>query len=323
MRACITILSVLFCIVSYSQEIKIIDLKGEWKFTIGGDEKYLDPAYDDTRWETIMVPSPWENEGFANYNGYACYRYSFDGSDLKSTENIVLNLGYIDDVHEAYLNGELLGFKGSFPPNYYTAFNALNEYSIPQNLINPNGKNVIAVKVYDLTNDGGIVKGEDIGLWANPSIKDFMNLEGVWKFTTNYIEGWKELDIDDNDEWDNILVPSLWRSKHIKWGKQINSTAWYRKEFYLSDELKGKNLKILMGKIDDFDFVYLNGRLIGSTKDNLNYGESTSYSTPRIYEIDQSEINQDGLNVIAIKVEDIGGNAGIYEGPVGISSQLD
>ena len=148
-----------------------------------------------------------------------------------------------------------------------------------------------------------------------------MNLEGVWKFRTDYVENWEEL--DDDSEWDNILVPSFWRSKHIKWGRQINSTAWYRKEFYLSEELKGKDLQVFLGKIDDFDFVYLNGKLIGSTKDNRRLGLSTSYREFRIYEISSEDINQDGLNVIAIKVEDIGGDAGIYEGPIGISAQLE
>jgi len=322
MKVYLTILFLMSVYIANAQAIRVIDLRSEWKFTIGGDEKYLDPKYDDSKWETIGVPSPWEDEGFANYNGYACYRYSFDGSELKDMENLVLNLGYIDDVHEAYLNGELLGFKGSFPPDYYTAFNALNEYAIPNSLINTKGENVIAVKVYDLTKDGGIVKGDDIGIWANPSIQNFMNLEGVWKFTTEYIQDWQEPGINDQ-EWDNILVPSFWRSKHIKWGRQIKSNAWYRKEFYLPKELKGKDLKVFLGKIDDFDFAYLNGKRIGSTKDNLPFGESNSYSELRIYEINKNEINQNGLNVIAIKVEDIGGDAGIYEGPIGISLQID
>ena len=179
-------------ILSFSQKVFELDISGQWKFTIGDREEYAAIDYDDENWEYLEVPSPWEAEGFSNYNGYAWYRFTFDGSDLKHTKNLLLNLGYIDDVHEAYLNNELLGFKGSFPPRYYTAYDALNEYHIPSNLINENGKNVIAVRVYDLTLDGGIVKGNDIGIWYQTQTEDFQNLAGVWEFTKKEPYNWSE-----------------------------------------------------------------------------------------------------------------------------------
>lgn len=150
MKNTILLFFILSPIFIFCQKTKVLDLNSKWKFTIGDREEYKNPKYDDSSWESIRVGTPWENEGFANYNGYAWYRYDFDGYDLKGFTNLMISLGYIDDVHEAYFNGTLIGFKGSFPPDFYTAYDAYNEYSIPPSAINYEGKNVIAIKVYDV-----------------------------------------------------------------------------------------------------------------------------------------------------------------------------
>ncbi len=302
-------------LIGQAQKTKILSLEGDWKFTIGDREEYVLVDYDDSDWEEIWVPSPWENEGFANYNGFAWYRYTFDGADLKGFTNLMINLGYIDDVHEAYLNETLIGFKGSFPPNYYTAYDALNEYALPESVINRDGENVIAIKVYDLVKEGGCVKG-NLGIYFDAVIKeDFYSLEGVWKFSTKRSAYWEQVGFRD-DEWGNIVVPSFWRSKHIK---HSNGSGWYRKEFELPENLKDSDLLLFLGKIDDFDYTYMNGKLIGRTKDYKPFGESNSWSEFRIYEIPKELLKQNGKNIIAVQVEDIGIDAGIYEGPIGIS----
>ncbi|MEM7299115.1 MAG: glycoside hydrolase, partial [Bacteroidota bacterium] len=101
MRIYLTILILLPFTLVTAQKKMALSLEGDWKFTIGDREEYMLPDYDDSSWEKIEVPSPWENEGFANYNGYAWYRVTFDGRDLEGFYNLILNLGYIDDVHEA------------------------------------------------------------------------------------------------------------------------------------------------------------------------------------------------------------------------------
>jgi len=59
-----------------------------------------------------------------------------------------------------FFNGVKIGFSGGFPPNYYTAWNAEREYRIPNELLNYNGDNVIAVRIYDKGGEGGIYSGE-------------------------------------------------------------------------------------------------------------------------------------------------------------------
>ena len=41
----------------------VIDLEGNWKFSIGDDSAWASPDYNDQDWEEIKVPSSWENEG--------------------------------------------------------------------------------------------------------------------------------------------------------------------------------------------------------------------------------------------------------------------
>ena len=319
MRYQVTILFILISIGLEAQKTKVFGLDGKWKFTIGDREEYSEPDYDDSSWEKIRVGTPWENEGFENYNGYAWYRYEFDGSELGEFENLILSLGYIDDVHEAYLNGTLIGFKGSFPPNYYTAYDAFNEYALPESAINRKGKNVLGIKVYDLHQDGGIVKGKPAIYIEAEFSENFYSLEGVWKFSTDRDRDWEEVNYDDT-EWENIIVPSHWKSKYIKRSKGF---GWYRKEFKVPQSLRGKDIYLVLGKIDDFDYTYVNGKLIGRTKDFLPFGESQSYNQLRIYKIPKELLKPTGTNVIAVSVEDIGIDAGIYDGPVGLCQRIE
>ena len=120
-------------------------LKGKWQFSIGMNDEWISPKFNDSSWESIKVPSPWEDEGFNGYNGYAYYRKKFNISSTYKDRMLYLNMGYIDDVDEVYFNGNKIGSKGSFPPNYNTAYDAERIYLIPESYINFDGSNLIAV----------------------------------------------------------------------------------------------------------------------------------------------------------------------------------
>jgi hypothetical protein len=64
--------------VAGAQEQRMIeDLRGTWKFQIGDDQRWADPSFNDEKWDNIFAPSPWENEGYPGYDGYAWYRKRF------------------------------------------------------------------------------------------------------------------------------------------------------------------------------------------------------------------------------------------------------
>ncbi len=296
---------------------KVIDLKGRWLFSIGDNKRWADPDYNHRDWETIWVPSKWEDQGFNGYDGYAWYRHTFDGTLLKDQElTYTLILGYIDDVDEVYVNGVKIGSSGSFPPRFHTAYNAKRTYNIPREVIRFNGKNVIAVRVYDSGIEGGIIKG-DVGIFTDEDAKMFaVNLQGLWDFTTEE-RYFISRDVKKRNDrtpapdatWTTINVPGPWEHQGFE---RFDGTAWYRKQFFVPKSLEGEDLVLVMGRIDDYDETYVNGKLVGSTD---------QYNSLRVYHFPPGVLRPGAINLLMIYVADYAGMGGIYEGPVGIMKQ--
>jgi hypothetical protein len=300
--------------------IMVVDLEDHWKFSIGDNKKWAEPNYIDKDWENIDVPAKWEDEGFYGYNGYAWYRKAFDGTSLKNKNGSYnLFLGYIDDVDEVYFNGHKIGASGSFPPRYETAYNALRNYYIPNEYINYLGRNVIAVRVYDAEIEGGIVSGE-IGIFTNKDDAALVvNLRGMWdfklgdrkfghRFSSDYDANEKRTP-PEKGSWIKMAVPSYWENQGYN---DHDGSAWYRKQFIIPKDIQGEDLVLILGKIDDYDQTYFNGKVIGSTN---------QYDKLRIYHISSDMYSAGALNILLVYVDDPQGLGGIYEGPIGIMKQ--
>lgn len=306
----------------YQGELKnIINLNGEWKFSIGERQEWIEYDYNDSDWETIYAPEPWEEQGFHGYNGFATYRKDFSLSQRHEGLMLYLGLGYIDDVDEVYVNGEKVGSSGTFPPHYQTAYNAKRQYYIPDEILRYEGRNIIVVVVYDAQQHGGIVGG-DIGIYTSKyGMKVDLPLQGKWKFHLKDDMEWAAKNYDD-DEWDELFVPGKWEDQQYR---DYNGYAWYRTSFSYKKDM-GELLVLLLGKIDDLDQVYINGKLIGGTG-NLVEGESdrvrvnNEFNAFRGYYIPKGLIKQNETNVIAVRVYDAMGVGGIYEGPIGLITQ--
>lgn len=293
-----------------------IDLIKPWKFSIGDNDQWVSPSYNDQHWEEIKVPSKWENEGFHGYDGYAWYRTHFDGSKLQKGHIHFLMPGVIDDADETYLNGHLVGKSGRFPPKHRTAFTWNRKYQIPREIIKYDGDNVISIRVYDHYGEGGIIGGKP-GIYASPSqVNLLQDLYGKWKFKIRDTRGAEQIEFDDS-RWDEIFVPSRWDNYGYR---SYDGIGWYRKSFKLSFiPNSNKNYYLLLGKIDDFDVTYLNGRQIGITTNKAGPGRtSKAWMALRVYRIPAGLLRKNGENVIAVQVTDANGPAGIYSGPIGI-----
>jgi hypothetical protein len=314
MKKYLVVILTMIAFTIQAQELKRHhNLRGDWKFSIGDHKEWASPTYDDGDWEEIYVPRRWEREGFNGYDGYAWYRLKVDGKEFLKDRVHFLSLGYIDDVDQVYFNGELIGFSGGFPPDYYTAWQAERKYRIPNELIDQNGENLIAVRVFDKGGEGGIYSG-DVGLLvAEDGYQEVINLEGLWKLKLRDRKEFIDPDYDDED-WEDIMVPANWKVKGIF---NYRDFAWYRKEVIIPEDTNLDDLVFIGGYIDDFDETFLNGEKIGETYDGRRMGQSRSFSELRVYEIPNGLLKP-GRNVISIRVEDIGDNGGIYKGPVAI-----
>ena len=313
----------IFCFSVISQSVKaqedksfLVRLDGKWKFSINDSAKWAKTDFDDGSWESIKVPSAWEDQGFYGYDGYAWYRTSFSYTKDMRNKDLYLNLGYIDDVDQVFLNGKLIGFSGSFPPQFCTAFEARRKYPIPEEYLNVQGKNVIAVRVYNHQMAGGILSG-DIGI-SSSNVKPDLSIFGLWLFKTGDNKVWKGLDFKDK-LWKKIVVPGNWENQGYI---DYDGFAWYRKHFLLPDELVNQKLVLVVGKINNIEEVYINGVLIGSSGQMPEPNEKPKIEEQQdkkchSYPVPENLIKPNKDNVIAIRVFNPQHRGGIVEGPVG------
>ncbi|MEJ0055988.1 MAG: beta galactosidase jelly roll domain-containing protein [Bacteroidota bacterium] len=303
-------------LLSSSLQAQVISLEGNWKFHIDDKSFWSAPDFDDSKWGDIEAPSPWEDQGFNNYDGFAWYRKKFDGRKLDKNEHYYLGLGFIDDCDEVYVNGKLVGFSGSMPPKFKTSYNTEREYNLPSEVINFNGENTIAIRIFDVVHGGGIIEGH-LGIFRGKKNKPLLiDLQGIWSFTTSR----SGQPVEKNATWDKLMVPGAWDHQGYS---RYDGFAWYKKTFPVPKDFTNEPLVLLMGQIDDFDKVYLNGTLVGSTNDHQAIGHSTSYQKDRVYKIPPGLLKKDGINTVEVLVEDIGDIGGFREGPVGVTTMAN
>jgi sialate O-acetylesterase len=150
-----------------------IDLAGTWKFQAGDDAARSEPGFDDSKFESIPVPSYWESSR-GELDGFGWYRKSFHAQPGAEGTTMVLMLGKIDDTDEVYLNGTKVGGTGNLNDSdrhsdvgYYDQNRG---YYFPASLLK--AENVIAVRVHDHGGRGGIYEGP-IGIISQERYADY------------------------------------------------------------------------------------------------------------------------------------------------------
>jgi hypothetical protein len=296
----------------------LLDLRGIWRFEIGDDMNRARQDFDDRGWATVSVPSPWEDEGFPGYDGYGWYRKHFPAKPEWNNKTLSLRLGVIDDVEEVYVNGHFIGFSGSFPPNYISAYNVFRQYHLPAEFLNPSGDNIIAVRVFDGELAGGITRGEVAIVEMTDVLTPDLALQHGWKFRTGDEAQFREPGFDDAS-WEKIRVPAYWETEGHK---GYDGYGWYRLRFNAPASLAKERVILVLGKIDDYDEAYFNGQRIGRTGHPSDFGRygylSNDYRKLRAYTLPAGLLLPDQENVIAVRVFDGFLHGGIYEGPVGL-----
>jgi sialate O-acetylesterase len=297
---------------------KIVDLRGDWRFSLGDESRWSAKEFDDSGWGLIDVPSDWEGEGYDAYNGYAWYRRSFKIGSTPKNQSLYLLLGEIDDVDEAYVNGKRVGGTGQFPPDYVTAWNLERVYPLPDGLLERGQENVVAVRVYDGAQGGGLRRGT-IGIYASDLPQPLINLSGVWKLRKGDDPGWAAESLDETG-FESVKVPSYWDYLGYE---NYDGYAWYRKTFELTSIPENETMVLLLGKIDDADETFLNGTKVGGTGTDADSDVpiADAWSARRAYEFPSSLLKAN--NTVAVRVYDGQAYGGIYEGPIGIMTKTD
>ena len=108
---------------------------------------------------------------------------------------------------------------------------------------------------------------------------------------------WASPDFDDSG-WEKMNIPGWMQEQGLK---NFNGVAWFRKTIDIPSKWNGKELTLSLGQVDDNDFTYFNGVLIG---------HSEGWLAPRTYKIPKKLVKK-GKAVITVRVIDTGGTGGI------------
>ncbi len=112
---------------------------------------------------------------------------------------------------------------------------------------------------------------------------------------------WSAVNFNDGN-WKTIKAPNYWEPQGYM---DIDGIGWYRKEIRLTEQQSNADATLHLGKVDDSDITFMNGIEIGKTE---------TYDKERVYTIDKKYLNP-GKNMIVVRVNDTGGNGGIWGDP--------
>ncbi len=113
---------------------------------------------------------------------------------------------------------------------------------------------------------------------------------------------WAVPSLDDSD-WKTMKLPGYIENNGLQ---GVDGIVWFRKEFVIDPTDAGKPATVLLARIDDSDLTYINGEKIGEAIQK--YDQMRSYSVAE-------GLLKAGKNVITVRMEDTGGNGGIYGFP--------
>jgi cephalosporin-C deacetylase len=144
-------------------------------------------------------------------------------------------------------------------------------------------------------------------------------LPSEWKFKTGDNSEWSSPAFNDSD-WGTITPGIVWEQQGFP---SYDGYAWYRATFVIPSKFKKDaesygGLSLQLGRIDDVDFTWFNGDLIGKTGE-LPPNFITKWDELRVYSIPASKVNWDKPNTLAVRVYDGNGNGGIYSDPIQLS----
>jgi hypothetical protein len=153
-----------------------------------------------------------------------------------------------------------------------------------------------------------------------------ISLEGVWKFKTDpddtgLTKNWQSANVSDK-AWKDIKVPTYWEDQGITTSNKLwtmddlnmpySGFAWYRKTIEIPSSWSGQTVFLSLGKVDDLDWTYFNGELIGHIGNEAQNAESKE----RLYAIPPDKVKAGKPNLLAVRVNDFRGKGGIYAGPL-------
>jgi hypothetical protein len=136
---------------------KTIDISKSWSFSpdennIGTTKKWYSENFDDSKWTIIDGGKRWEDQGFPDLDSYGWYRKEVDIPQDWKGKDVWIKFGAVNDAYELFVNGKSVS---SFGQANIT-FAAKPSFTKVNGKLNYGEQNLIAIKVNDWGNSGGI-----------------------------------------------------------------------------------------------------------------------------------------------------------------------
>ncbi|GMV99569.1 MAG: 9-O-acetylesterase [Candidatus Hydrogenedentota bacterium] len=142
---------------------------------VDGKPAWAAETLDTADWSPMDLPCHWETAGYPNLDGFMWFRKVVDVPASWAGKPLKVGLGTINEMDRVWFNGELVGVFER--PDGWTAPRV---YDVPGTVVKP-GRNVIAVRVYDMGNNGGIC-GVATDMWLKmDEISMPISLAGPWQ----------------------------------------------------------------------------------------------------------------------------------------------
>ncbi len=153
--------------------------------------------------------------------------------------------------------------------------------------------------------------------YVSEAARRVVDLAEGWRFATGDDPRWSAPEFDDRD-WRSIEINDTWEDQGVG---EYDGFGWYRCHFDLTSDLPTAALFLRLGRIDDADEVWVNGRRVGGTGEMGGAGLGSAWDTPRRYPLASDLLRPGDENVIAVRVWDGQSGGGLVDGEPAIVAQ--
>ena len=164
----VSIFAVFFFLIGCDQkEVQslTIEFPSHAKFSTLDEEEFKNYELDDSKWRDIELGKLWSRQE-VDHQGIAWYRIKLNIPQglqndpfIQRGDSLILDLGRIGDVDETYLNGTLIGHTGD-KENPLRTYKTTRNYKVDPSLFKYGEDNVVAVKVYNMSERPGMYAGD-------------------------------------------------------------------------------------------------------------------------------------------------------------------
>ncbi|MBD3373605.1 family 16 glycosylhydrolase [candidate division KSB1 bacterium] len=155
---CIVFMGILLFIACAQNDTpETLDLAKNWRFApdqnnVGKSEQWFSEPFDDSQWALIDAGTRWEELGYRDLDGYAWYRKRIEIPQAWQDRQIWVKFEGVNDAYELYVNGEKASVFGQANIGVASrpTFTEISDY------VDPGGNNLIALRVNDWGNSGGL-----------------------------------------------------------------------------------------------------------------------------------------------------------------------